>query len=56
MPDAPAAAPAKPAADFARGKLVLADGTVFEGQAFGAAADGVGEVCFNTAMTGMRRS
>ncbi len=31
---------------------MLADGTVFEGQAFGAASDGVGEVCFNTAMTG----
>ena len=32
--------------------LVLADGTVFEGIGFGAAARGVGEVCFNTAMTG----
>ncbi|MEI9990317.1 MAG: glutamine-hydrolyzing carbamoyl-phosphate synthase small subunit [Rhizomicrobium sp.] len=40
------------ATDIARGRLVLADGTVFEGQAFGAAGDGVGEVCFNTAMTG----
>ena len=38
--------------EFARGALVLADGTVFEGQAFGADATGVGEVCFNTAMTG----
>jgi carbamoyl-phosphate synthase small subunit len=37
---------------FSRGALVLADGTVFEGQAFGASIDGVGEVCFNTAMTG----
>ena len=37
---------------FARGALVLADGTVFEGQGFGAATHGVGEVCFNTAMTG----
>ena len=44
LPDA-AAAPS-------RGALVLADGTVFEGQAFGAASVGVGEVCFNTAMTG----
>jgi carbamoyl-phosphate synthase small subunit len=32
--------------------LVLADGTVFEGFAFGAPATAVGEVCFNTAMTG----
>ncbi|HEX3486564.1 MAG TPA: glutamine-hydrolyzing carbamoyl-phosphate synthase small subunit [Micropepsaceae bacterium] len=31
---------------------MLADGTVFEGQAFGAATKAVGEVCFNTAMTG----
>ena len=32
--------------------LVLADGTVFEGFAFGAPVTVVGEVCFNTAMTG----
>jgi len=32
--------------------LVLADGTVFEGTGFGAATAAVGEVCFNTAMTG----
>jgi carbamoyl-phosphate synthase small subunit len=32
--------------------LVLADGTVFEGRGFGAATAAVGEVCFNTAMTG----
>jgi len=32
--------------------LVLADGTVLEGQGFGAAGHAVGEVCFNTAMTG----
>jgi carbamoyl-phosphate synthase small subunit len=32
--------------------LVLADGTVFEGRGFGAATEAVGEVCFNTAMTG----
>src|SRR5271166_5048567 len=43
---------AKPAATFSGAALVLADGTVFEGQAFGAATQGVGEVCFNTAMTG----
>ncbi len=34
------------------GALVLADGTVFEGQGFGATGHAVGEVCFNTAMTG----
>jgi len=32
--------------------LVLADGTVLEGTGFGAAGAAVGEVCFNTAMTG----
>ncbi|HEY1360690.1 MAG TPA: glutamine-hydrolyzing carbamoyl-phosphate synthase small subunit [Xanthobacteraceae bacterium] len=32
--------------------LVLADGTVLEGMGFGATGRAVGEVCFNTAMTG----
>jgi carbamoyl-phosphate synthase small subunit len=32
--------------------LVLADGTVLEGVGLGAAGHAVGEVCFNTAMTG----
>jgi len=32
--------------------LILADGTVFEGFGFGAEGHAVGEVCFNTAMTG----
>src|SRR5262249_27939384 len=32
--------------------LVLADGTAFEGSAFGAPGRAVGEVCSNTAMTG----
>ncbi len=32
--------------------LALADGTVFEGLAFGAAGEAVGEVVFNTGMTG----
>ena len=32
--------------------LVLADGTVLEGEGFGAIGRAVGEVCFNTAMTG----
>lgn len=34
------------------GVLVLADGTVIQGIGVGAAGDAVGEVCFNTAMTG----
>jgi carbamoyl-phosphate synthase small subunit len=34
------------------GALVLADGTIFEGQGFGATGNAVAEVCFNTAMTG----
>ena len=32
--------------------LALADGTLFWGQGFGATGENVGEVCFNTAMTG----
>ncbi len=32
--------------------LVLADGTVLEGTGFGAEGSAIGEVCFNTAMTG----
>jgi carbamoyl-phosphate synthase small subunit len=34
------------------GVVVLADGSVIEGFGFGAEGDAVGEVCFNTAMTG----
>jgi carbamoyl-phosphate synthase small subunit len=34
------------------GALVLADGTVFKGYGVGAAGMAVGEVCFNTAMSG----
>jgi carbamoyl-phosphate synthase small subunit len=34
------------------GVLVLADGTVLQGVGVGAIGDAVGEVCFNTAMTG----
>jgi carbamoyl-phosphate synthase small subunit len=34
------------------GLLVLADGTVIEGRGCGAEGSAVGEVCFNTAMTG----
>ncbi|PLK24614.1 carbamoyl phosphate synthase small subunit [Porphyrobacter sp. TH134] len=36
----------------ATGCLVLADGTVVWGRGFGASGAAVGEVCFNTAMTG----
>ncbi|HZF45958.1 MAG TPA: glutamine-hydrolyzing carbamoyl-phosphate synthase small subunit, partial [Sphingomonadaceae bacterium] len=36
----------------ATGVLVLADGTVLWGKGFGASGSAVGEVCFNTAMTG----
>ncbi len=32
--------------------LALEDGSVFHGRAFGASAEGCGEVCFNTSMTG----
>ena len=46
-PDAATAAPA-----FSRGGLMLADGTFFEGAGFGAPGSAIGEVCFNTAMTG----
>ena len=55
----PKKAKAKPHAQFSdwetpriTGLLVLADGTVIEGQGFGAEGEAVGEVCFNTAMTG----
>ena len=34
------------------GVLVLANGTVLQGVGVGATGDAVGEVCFNTAMTG----
>ncbi|WP_095011018.1 glutamine-hydrolyzing carbamoyl-phosphate synthase small subunit [Tsuneonella mangrovi] len=38
--------------DGATGVLVLADGSVIWGKGFGATGSAVGEVCFNTAMTG----
>jgi carbamoyl-phosphate synthase small subunit len=47
------ARPVAPWADEApTGLLVLADGTVIEGKGAGAVGVAVGEVCFNTAMTG----
>ncbi|APW73286.1 glutamine-hydrolyzing carbamoyl-phosphate synthase small subunit, partial [Sphingopyxis granuli] len=48
---APEVAPAKQPAG-ATGVLVLADGTLLWGIGYGAAGAAVGEVCFNTAMTG----
>jgi carbamoyl-phosphate synthase small subunit len=45
------ALPAKPAEDITAA-LVLADGTVFWGYGFGREGDTVGEVCFNTSITG----
>src|SRR5271154_4141526 len=36
----------------ATGVLILADGTIFEGMGAGVVGEAVGEVCFNTAMTG----
>lgn len=32
--------------------LLLEDGTLFEGKAFGAIGTATGEICFNTGMTG----
>src|SRR5688500_2842190 len=40
----------------ATGVLVLADGTVVWGKGFGASGSAVGEVCFNTAMTGYQEA
>jgi len=36
----------------ATGVIVLADGTLYRGQGLGAEGEAVGELCFNTAMTG----
>ncbi len=41
-----------PAPEGATGVLVLADGTTIWGRGFGAEGEAVGEVCFNTSMTG----
>jgi len=49
---ADAASSHAPQPEGATGVLVLADGNVIWGRGFGAAGDAVGEVCFNTAMTG----
>jgi carbamoyl-phosphate synthase small subunit len=44
--------PERAEAPEATAVLVLADGTIFRGRGFGAATTTVGEVCFNTGMTG----
>jgi carbamoyl-phosphate synthase small subunit len=49
---APAPRPNGPGGAVASGRLVLADGTVLEGHGVGAFGKAVGEVCFNTSMTG----
>jgi carbamoyl-phosphate synthase small subunit len=41
-----------PATHHMTGALILADGSVFWGKGIGAAGHAVGEVCFNTSMTG----
>ena len=41
-----------PAASAITALLVLADGTVFKGHGFGREGDTVGEICFNTSITG----
>jgi carbamoyl-phosphate synthase small subunit len=45
-------AKATPAPNGATGLLALADGTIVWGRGFGAEGEAVGEICFNTAMTG----
>ncbi len=42
----------RPAAKRTPARLALADGTVYRGTALGAAGIGIGEVCFNTSITG----
>jgi carbamoyl-phosphate synthase small subunit len=44
--------PSETSFDRARALLVLSDGTVFEGESFGAKGETIGEVVFNTSMTG----
>ena len=51
MPESTRPSPPQPS-DRATAALVLADGTVFWGSGAGAAGTAVGEVCFNTSITG----
>ncbi len=50
----PAAASPMPRPPDCNAALVLADGSVFWGRGVGAAGEAVGEVCFNTSITGYR--
>ncbi len=50
MPETAASYPQKPAG--ANAVLVLGDGSVFWGKGIGAEGEALGEVCFNTSMTG----
>ncbi len=50
------AATAETPPEGATGCLVLADGTIFWGRGFGAEAATVGEICFNTGMTGYQET
>jgi carbamoyl-phosphate synthase small subunit len=50
--DQPSAAVPSPRPPDCNAALVLADGTVFWGQGIGAPGTAVGEVCFNTSITG----
>ena len=50
-PANPSAAPAAQPSG-ATGVLVLADGTILWGVGYGASGAAVGEICFNTSMTG----
>jgi carbamoyl-phosphate synthase small subunit len=52
MPNSPPEQPWETAGGAFTGILVLADGSCFEGVGLGASGSAVGEVCFNTAMTG----
>lgn len=52
MTDAPLSSQRAPQPEGATGVLVLADGSVFWGRGVGAVGHRVGEVCFNTSMTG----
>ena len=36
-------------------QLILEDGTVYKGYAFGADVENIGEVVFNTSMTGIKK-
>ncbi len=52
MTDPKPTSPTQPPADDITAALVLADGTVFWGYGFGREGTAVGEVCFNTSITG----